>query len=199
MAIQKLSFTLDSITYKALVSSNDDIEVVLPRRESSLMAKSNGCVNDKFVKNKNLIVSPTTQTEIRLFLVVKENCSPGIKVSSKDGKAIINFANVPSLPETLPENSTVLLIFSTVNGGSTWLVDYQVFTTEPLDIGTGGGGSGEGTTDHRKLTHRNDADQHDVSAISGLQKKLTDLQTGVDKIPAPTENLTNQELEDMLK
>lgn len=199
MATQKLSFTLDSITYKALVSSNDDIEVVLPRRESSLMAaKSNGCVNDKFVKNKNLIVSPTTQTEIRLFLVVKENCNPGIKVSSKDGKAKINFANVPNLPETLPDDSTVLLIFSTVNGGSTWLVDYQVFTTEPLDIGTGGGGSGEGgTTDHRKLTHRNDADQHDVSAISGLQKKLTDLQTGVDT--APTEKLTNQELEDMLK
>lgn len=36
---------------------------------------------------------------------------------------------------------------------------------------TGSGGGG-GTLDHRQLTHRNDADQHSISAITGLQTAL---------------------------
>lgn len=53
------------------------------------------------------------------------------------------------------------------------------------------GGEG-GTTDHRFLTHRDAAGQHPISSIDGLEEEIK-------RIPAPTEALTNQELEAMLK
>lgn len=42
-------------------------------------------------------------------------------------------------------------------------------------VGSGGGG-GEGTTDHKQLTNRDAADQHPMSAITGLVKALGDKQ-----------------------
>lgn len=55
------------------------------------------------------------------------------------------------------------------------------------------GGSGEGgTTDHRRLSHRDAAEQHPIASISGLEKELN-------RIPEPVEALTNTELEEMLK
>jgi len=53
-------------------------------------------------------------------------------------------------------------------------------------------GSGGGTTDHRRLTHRDAAEQHPVQAISGLAEEL-------ERIPKPVEALTNTELEALLK
>lgn len=53
--------------------------------------------------------------------------------------------------------------------------------------------SGEGgTTDHRRLSHRDAAEQHPIASISGLEKELN-------RIPEPVEALTNTELEEMLK
>lgn len=49
-----------------------------------------------------------------------------------------------------------------------------------------------GTTDHRRLSHRDAAEQHPIASISGLKKEL-------DRIPEPVEALTNTELEEMLK
>lgn len=53
------------------------------------------------------------------------------------------------------------------------------------------GGEG-GTTDHRRLSHRDAAEQHPITSISGLEKELN-------RIPVPVEALTNTELEEMLK
>ena len=56
---------------------------------------------------------------------------------------------------------------------------------------TGGGGSG-GTSDHRKLSNRDAADQHPMSAITGLKAALDGKQ--------PTGNyLTDKDLDDSLK
>lgn len=49
-----------------------------------------------------------------------------------------------------------------------------------------------GTTDHRRLSHRDAAEQHPIASISGLEKELN-------RIPEPVEALTNTELEEMLK
>ncbi len=49
-----------------------------------------------------------------------------------------------------------------------------------------------GTIDHRQLSHRDAAEQHPITSISGLDKELQ-------RIPEPVEALTNTELEDMLK
>lgn len=56
-------------------------------------------------------------------------------------------------------------------------------------VPTEGGG---GTTDHRRLNHRDAAEQHPIASISGLRAEL-------DRIPEPVEALTNSELEEMLK
>ena len=53
------------------------------------------------------------------------------------------------------------------------------------------GGEG-GAADHRFLSHRDAEDQHPIEAISGLEKEL-------ERIPAPVEPLTNEELEEILK
>lgn len=53
-------------------------------------------------------------------------------------------------------------------------------------------GAGGGTDDHRRLTHREDAEQHPIGAITGLAKEL-------ERIPGPVEALTNLEMEEILK
>lgn len=47
-------------------------------------------------------------------------------------------------------------------------------------------------TDHRRLSHRDAAEQHPITAIAGLEKELN-------RIPEPAEALTNFELEEILK
>lgn len=64
----------------------------------------------------------------------------------------------------------------------------RLLSSVPIE---GGGGEG-GTTDHRRLSHRDAAEQHPIASISGLKKEL-------DRIPEPVEALTNTELEEMLK
>lgn len=54
------------------------------------------------------------------------------------------------------------------------------------------GGAEGGTTDHRRLSNRDAAEQHPITSISGLEKELN-------RIPEPVEALTNTELEEMLK
>ena len=41
-------------------------------------------------------------------------------------------------------------------------------------------GSVSGTSDHRKLAHRDAADQHPIGAITGLESELPDALTNID-------------------
>lgn len=54
------------------------------------------------------------------------------------------------------------------------------------------GGGGGGTSDHRRLSHRDAEEQHPIAAIAGLAQEL-------ERIPEPVEALTNTELEELLK
>lgn len=56
----------------------------------------------------------------------------------------------------------------------------------------GSGGGESGAADHRVLSYRDAAEQHPIDAITGLRQEL-------DRIPAPVEAITNEELEEMLK
>lgn len=62
----------------------------------------------------------------------------------------------------------------------------KLLNSVPLESGGGG------TTDHRALDYRDSPGQHPIEAITGLKE-------AVDSIPAPTERITNSELEEMLK
>lgn len=44
------------------------------------------------------------------------------------------------------------------------------------------GGGGGGTTDHRQLNHRNDPDQHQIEAVTGLAEALSGKQAVIDDI-----------------
>lgn len=72
--------------------------------------------------------------------------------------------------------------------------DLGLFSGDKLlsSVAIAGGDGGGGTTDHRQLTHRDAERQHPISAIDGLSDV-------VNKIPVPTEALTNEELEALLK
>lgn len=62
---------------------------------------------------------------------------------------------------------------------------------EESDIPLPAGGSG-GVSDHRRLTNRDAEGQHPIEAITDLKKEIN-------RIPPPTESITNSEIEEMLK
>lgn len=64
----------------------------------------------------------------------------------------------------------------------------RLLSSVPIESGGGEGG----TADHRRLSHRDAAEQQPITSISGLEKELN-------RIPVPVEALTNTELEEMLK
>lgn len=67
----------------------------------------------------------------------------------------------------------------------------QGLTSSAAFLASGSGGGG-GTSDHRLLTHREDAGQHTIESISGL----TDV---IRTIPPVTVPLSNSEIEDLLR
>lgn len=75
----------------------------------------------------------------------------------RDGLDVIGGSIVAAKPQTTPGAAEVTV---TLGSGDT----VQVTIT--------GGGGGEGTTDHRALTERDAADQHPMSAITGLTSAL---------------------------
>ena len=54
------------------------------------------------------------------------------------------------------------------------------------------GSSAGGTSDHRFLLNRDAEDQHPIESISKLKEEL-------ERIPPPTEAITNSEIEEILK
>lgn len=65
-------------------------------------------------------------------------------------------------------------------------------TTVMPSSGTGSGGQGGGTLDHRLLTNRDADFQHTINSISGLNDVIK-------TIPPPTLALTNNEIDNLLK
>lgn len=70
-----------------------------------------------------------------------------------------------------------------------WVWNFEAGGYEDTGVPASGG---SGSNDHRQLTHRNDPSQHEMSAITGLRE-------AIERIPAPTEPITNVKLEEILK
>jgi len=76
-----------------------------------------------------------------------------------------------------------------IRDGSWWVWDPEQGGYK--DTGTGVSGSGGGGTDHRSLAYRDAENQHPIASITGLRE-------AVERIPAPTQSITNMELEELL-
>ena len=77
-----------------------------------------------------------------------------------------------------------------IKDGSWWVWDPAAgdYTDTGTGVSTSGGG---GTLDHRSLTYRDAENQHPITSITGLAE-------AVGRIPAPTQAITNAELEELL-
>lgn len=64
--------------------------------------------------------------------------------------------------------------------------------TDTIDVEMSSGGGG-GTTDHRKLKHREDSDQHPISAITDLSNTLS---RKMDE--GEVDAMSNQDIENLL-
>lgn len=113
----KLKFTLDNIIYNCNAKDEDVIEMILPKRTpTSTEYKS------KYSKEKSTILKPVVQIEIKVFLTVSKKV-PKLYIHGETSKSKIIYAN--SLD--VQPNSTNQLVFTTTDGGNTWLVKFATF------------------------------------------------------------------------
>lgn len=119
------------------------------------------------------LVLPTVWADLGLIL---EGAAPG-----EDARP-----PTPELWEQALAKKGDALDYAPDGGLGLWSGD-RLLSSVPIE----GGGEG-GTGDHRRLAHRDAAEQHPIRAIAGLEKEL-------DRIPEPVEALTNTELEEMLR
>lgn len=113
----KLSFTLDNIIYNYTFKSKNDIEIILPSKTS--IKTSN--------KNSTIVIQPTVQIEIKLFITLDSEYIPQVYIHSKNKKSNIVFAN----KVILKANNINLLVFTTTDGGDNWLVTPTNYSTTP--------------------------------------------------------------------
>lgn len=77
-----------------------------------------------------------------------------------------------------------------IQDGSWWVWDQETGAYADTGSGVSGGGA-DGVLDHRALTFRDAENQHPIASITGLAE-------AVNRIPAPTQPITNIELEELL-
>lgn len=123
-----LKFTLDNIIYNCTTTNEDVVEMILPKRTPTEARK----YKSKTSKEETTILEPAVQTEIRLILTVSKKI-PKLYIHGENNKSKIVYAN--SLD--VQANSINQLIFTTTNGGASWLVRLINFSTKAPTPATG--------------------------------------------------------------
>lgn len=117
MGSNKIKFTLDNIIYNCTSKDDSLIEIILPRRTPTTTEHKS-----LYSKEKSVTLSPTVQIEIKMFLTVLGKI-PKLLIQGESKKSKIIFANSIDIKA----NSTNQLRFTTIDGGSTWLVELTTF------------------------------------------------------------------------
>lgn len=126
---KKIEFTLDNIVYNCVSEGkNDSIEIILPRRTPTATT-----FNSKFTREKSIVLSPVVEISIKLYLTVIGNTVPRILIHGENKKSKVSYANVLEVRS----QSNNLIVFSTVDGGTSWLINSSVYSKNPSPIPTG--------------------------------------------------------------
>lgn len=122
MSLNKLDLTLDNIIYNCVSRGKDDIEIILPQR-----TPSEKTYYSEFTKEKSVILSPVVQVEIKLFLTMSSSYIPQVYIHGENKKVKVKYANTLQVQS----NAVNLLVFTTTDGGTTWLVNSSVYSKNP--------------------------------------------------------------------
>lgn len=126
----KFDFTLDSIIYSCDSDGKDDILINLPKGTPNEILTFKANQTDE----KSTILVPTDQVEIKLFLTVATEKIPKVVIRSAK-HSTVQYANTLDIqPKAMN-----LLTFITSDGGASWLVKNQVYSTSPTSPPISGG------------------------------------------------------------
>lgn len=118
-----IKFTLDNIIYNGISDGKEDIKIILPRRLPTITT-----ITSKDRKEKSVIVKPADQIKIKFYLSIETDTIPKLEIVGENGdKSIIKY----STPVNLQAKSSCLLIFTTNDGGTNWLVSFETYKVTP--------------------------------------------------------------------
>lgn len=72
-------------------------------------------------------MSPVVQVEIKLFLTMSSSYIPQVYIHGENKKVKVKYANTLQVQS----NAVNLLVFTTTDGGTTWLVNSSVYSKNP--------------------------------------------------------------------
>ena len=106
--MSEIKLTLDNLIYNLTVVENDDITFILPKKVPTA----------KPANDKN-IFEPVIETNIKVFVRTKVDTTPKLLfVGQEDTQKIVMSGSLELLPDSL-----LAVTMTTVDGGTTWLVN----------------------------------------------------------------------------
>lgn len=106
--MNKFNLTLDNLIYSLVVLENEDITFVLPKKLPT----------DSYLEDKN-IFKAVVETTLKVFIRTKVSTTPKLNFIGQDEKQkIVMSGSLELLPDSL-----LAVTMTTVDGGTTWLVN----------------------------------------------------------------------------
>ena len=174
----KLEFTLDNIIYNTTIRENENLEIILPCKNSITKVCKSEYTNEKV----NLVVEPVVQVKIKLFVVTK-SFVPDLYIHGEKKEARLNYTEKIQLKA----NTTTMLTFTTTNGGNDWLISSTEFSLNPQpQPGPGGssvesvnGQSGVVILDASQIHLKEDKGPTIVQQFENVEHQILNLETTI--------------------
>lgn len=143
----------------------------------------NGLCELRYLSGDTIVKSKTWKTTVEKSISVSEIDPPDVQKGWVD-KVLEAGADIQEAAKRA-EDAALRQPYPSEETGTWWVWDAEAEAYKNTGISCGG--SGGGTTDHAKLTNRDAADQHPMSAIKGLQDALDEKQPAGEYITEETD------------